>query len=552
MSAEAFKPANNDQIVTDCKELEALFPSSKEKLPHVPSYKGNQYLVNGEVKTFTKSTTKIATAIYAGAERVVISEFARCDKDVALEALKAAQDAWGRGLGAWPRATIQERVKAMHGFLLDYKAAKEQMVELLMWDICKSRKDAEDEIDRTIDFIKQTIDEAIKLYNSETKFEVSAGVAAQIRHMPVGVVLASGPFNYPMNECYTTFIPALTAGNTVIVRIPRNGASPHFPTLELFEKHFPPGVINILSGSGREIMTPLMESGGIDYLAFIGRSTSASALIKTHPEPHRLHVLAQMDSKDCAILLEDADVALAAKHCASGAFSFNGQRCTAMKLVWVHRSIAAEFVPKFAAEVDAMKIGMPWEDGVKITPLCEDGKPDGIRDFVEDALKHGAHILNKNGGRFARSLASPTVVGPVTKEMKLWSEEQFGPVSPVAVFDDVEEPLEWVASSKYGLQSAVFGYDPRKLARVVDALAMHEGRVNINSPDKRGPDVFPFTGKKNSALGMTNAKEALKLFAIPTIVATQVQDERSLAAVEGLIRGGESTFFNNKFVFPPS
>jgi glyceraldehyde-3-phosphate dehydrogenase (NADP+) len=106
--------------------------------------------VNGEIKTFTKSSDKIETAIYAGSERVVISEFARCDKEVALEALEAAQKAWGKGLGQWPSMKIQDRVKAMHGFLEDYKAAKGEMAELLMWDICKSKKDAEDEIDRTI------------------------------------------------------------------------------------------------------------------------------------------------------------------------------------------------------------------------------------------------------------------------------------------------------------------------------------------------------------------------------------------------------------------
>jgi glyceraldehyde-3-phosphate dehydrogenase (NADP+) len=102
------------------------------------------------------------------------------------------------------------------------------------------------------------------------------------------------------------------------------------------------------------------------------------------------------------------------------------------------------------------------------------------------ATQHGAHILNKSGGRFAKSLASPTIVGPITKDMKLWSEEQFGPVSPIALYKDINEPLDWVVHSQYGLQSAVFGYDPEKLAKVVDALAMHEGRVNINSPDKRG------------------------------------------------------------------
>ncbi|KAH9832237.1 aldehyde dehydrogenase [Rhodofomes roseus] len=547
----AFKPANNDHILTDDKELRALFPKSRSTIKP-PSFKGCQYLVHGEIKTFTKATEPIATAIYAGDERVVISEFARCDKEVALEALEAAQAAWDKGRGKWPNSTIQERVRAMHGFLQDYKAAREEMAELLMWDICKSKKDATDEIDRTIDFIEDTISEAVRLYNSQTNFEVSSGVAAQIRHMPVGVVLASGPFNYPMNECYTTFIPALMAGNTVILRIPRNGASPHFPTLRMFQKHFPPGAINVLSGSGREIMTPLMQSGGIDYLAFIGRSSSASALIKAHPEPHRLHSLLQMDSKDCAILLEDADVELAAKQCASGAFSFNGQRCTAIKLIWVPEKRVADFVPKFVQAVDALKIGMPWDADAKITPLCEDEKPNGLKDLIEDALKHGAHILNKNGARFAKSLASPTVVGPVTKDMKLYLEEQFGPIAPIAVYKDINEPLSWIAENKYGLQSAVFGYEPTALARVVDALAMAEGRVNINSPDKRGPDVLPFTGKKNSALGMTNAKEALKLFAIPTIVATTLGDERNLSAVEGLVRSGKSNFFNQDFVFPPS
>jgi glyceraldehyde-3-phosphate dehydrogenase (NADP+) len=107
-------------------------------------------VLNGEIKTFTKKSEPIATAIYAGGERVVISEFGMCDKDVALEALAAAQGAWGKGLGKWPTMSIQDRVKAMHGFLQDYKAGKQQMAELLMWDICKSAKDANDEIDRTI------------------------------------------------------------------------------------------------------------------------------------------------------------------------------------------------------------------------------------------------------------------------------------------------------------------------------------------------------------------------------------------------------------------
>lgn len=386
------------------------------------------------------------------------------------------------------------------------------------------------------------------------RFETTAGVAAQIRRLPIGcvhpsvsvsypptnslilpsVVLASGPFNYPLNECYTTFIPALIVGNAVILRIPRNGAAPHFPTFPLFQKHFPPGAINILSGSGREIMTPLMSDGRIDFLAFIGKSSSANALVKYHPGAHRLHLTLQMDAKDTAIVLKDADVDYAASQCVTGAFSFNGQRCTAVKFVWVHEAIAPRFVAKVCALVDALKVGMPWDAGVQITPLCEAEKPAALQAWIADALKHGAHILNARGGHFGASLATPTVLGPVNKDMLLWTEEQFGPIMPIASFASLDEPLNWLAENHFGLQSCVFGYNPQELAQVVDTMAYQVGRVNINTPDKRGPDVLPFGGKKDSGMGVTNAREAVKGFTVETVIATMVNDPRNVPALQGL------------------
>ncbi len=348
------------------------------------------------------------------------------------------------------------------------------------------------------------------------------------------IVLASGPFNYPLNECYTTFIPALIVGNAVILRIPRNGAAPHFPTFPLFKKHFPPGAINILSGSGREIMTPLMQDGRIDFLAFIGKSSSANALVKYHPGAHRLHLTLQMDAKDCAIVLKDADIEYAASQCVTGAFSFNGQRCTAVKMVWVHANIAQKFVQRICQLVDDLKVGMPWDEGVQITPVCESDKPAALREWIDDALKHGAHILNAQGARFGKSLATPTVLGPITKDMKLWTEEQFGPIMPIASFADLSEPLEWLAENHFGLQSCVFGYDPRELSQVVDTMAYQVGRVNINTPDKRGPDVLPFGGKKDSGMGVTNAREAVKGFTVETVVATMVSDPRNVPALQAM------------------
>ncbi|KAI0071926.1 aldehyde dehydrogenase [Panus rudis PR-1116 ss-1] len=534
----AFKPANNDKITLDDPELLSLFPKSASEVKP-PSLNGNVYLLDGQILKFTDKTDAVVSVITPqDGTRFRISEFARCNEEIAMKALNAAHKAWSNGRGEWPSMSMQERAKRMSAFLEDFKKIKDQLAELLMWDICKSKKDATDEVERTIDYIQDTITHALDLDKSESQFTIQSGVAAQVKRLPIGVVLASGPFNYPLNECYTTFIPALITGNTVILRIPRNGATPHFPTLPLFQKHFPPGSINILSGSGREIMTPLMKDGRIDFLAFIGQSTSANAIIKNHPAVHRLHTILQMDAKDCAVVLKDADIDHAATQVVSGGFSFNGQRCTAIKMVWVHESIANQFAQKVVEKVDQLKMGMPWEEGVKITPICQSEKPGELKEYIEDALKKGAHILNKNGSRFSKTLVGPTVIGPITPDMQLWEKEQFGPILPITTFSSLTSspgPLEWINQSHFGLQSAVFGYDAKEVAQVLDTLAYQVGRVNLNAPDKRGPDVLPFGGKKDSGMGVTNAKEAVKGFTIESIVATSADDKRNLDVVKSLV-----------------
>jgi len=246
------------------------------------------------------------------------------------------------------------------------------------------------------------------------------------------------------------------------------------------------------------------------------------------------------EAKDAAILLPDADLDLAVDSCASGMTSFNGQRCTAIKMIWVHQSQAEEFLKRLAEKIDALKLGMPWDESVKITPLCEDSKPAYVKELIVDALNKGAHIVNK-GGKCYKTLCTLSILAPVNKHMKIWDEEQFGPVTPVAVYTDIQEPIDYISRSEYGLQSAVFGYSEELLGRVVDALSYHVGRININAPDQRGPDVFPFTGRGNSALGILNATEGLKFFSVPTMVAAKSDDERSVKALKALNDGHHSS-----------
>lgn len=140
-------------------------------------------------------------------------------------------------------------------------------------------------------------------------------------------------------------------------------------------------------------------------------------LMKAHPAPHRLRSVLGMEAKNPGIILKDADLDLAVNECLLGSLSFNGQRCTAIKIIFVHESIADKFVEKFSAEVDKLKLGVPWDKDTKITPLPEEGKPAYLKGLIDDAIAKGAKVVNKQGGVFDRTLATPTVLYNVTPEM---------------------------------------------------------------------------------------------------------------------------------------
>ena len=168
-----------------------------------------------------------------------------------------------------------------------------------------------------------------------------------------------------------------------------------------------------------------MLTGKIDVLALIGNSKSANALQDQHPKSNRLRLVLGLEAKNPAIILPDADLDLTIDECIAGTTSYNGQRCTALKVIYVHEDIKDEFNKRFAAKVDALKFGNPWEKGVTLTPLPEPGKPDYIQALIDDALDKGARILNKKGGQRFDNFIWPAVLYPVTKDMRVYQEEQF-------------------------------------------------------------------------------------------------------------------------------
>jgi glyceraldehyde-3-phosphate dehydrogenase (NADP+) len=465
----------------------------------------------------------------------------------AMQALDAACRAYDHGRGAWPTMSVEQRIAHVQAFVMRMQACRGEVVRRLMWEIGKTLPDAEKEFDRTVEYIADTVDALKDLDRAASRLQIEQGVLAQIRRAPLGVVLCMGPYNYPLNETFTTLIPALIMGNAVIFKPPKLGVLLHQPLLQAFCDAFPRGVVNTVYGDGAEVVGPLMQSGRIDVLAFIGSSRVADLLRRQHPRPHRLRCVLGLEAKNPAIVLPDADIDLAVRECVLGALSFNGQRCTALKILFVHARIADAFVAQLAAAVDALVAGLPWEPGVQITPLPEPGKTSSLVQLIDDARSRGAVVVNAGGGGVHGSFMAPAVVDRVGPGMRLYTEEQFGPIVPVVRFDDIDEPLSYVVASDYGQQISVFGEDPDTLAALIDTLVNQVCRVNINSQCQRGPDRFPFTGRKDSAEGTLSVSDALRAFTIRTLVAAKASDDNR-QIVRAILRKRSSRFLSTDFL----
>jgi glyceraldehyde-3-phosphate dehydrogenase (NADP+) len=191
---------------------------------------------------------------------------------------------------------------------------------------------------------------------------------------------------------------------------------------------------------------------------------------------------------------------------------------------------------------------MPWVEGVALTPLPEPDKPRYLKECLDDAIAKGAKIMNENGGATNESFVYPAVVYPVNSDMKLYTEEQFGPVVPVVPFDDLEETIEYLIASTHGQQVSIFSNDEQEIAALIDPLVNQVSRVNINCQCQRGPDVFPFTGRKDSAEGTLSVVDALRAFSIRSLVATKLNDNNKHLLNE-IIDSHSSNFFKYKVPF---
>jgi len=535
--------------------LSNLFPEESAIPTSVtlPGYmEQREYLIDGKMVTWQGDMSPVASPVFVRtgnkSEQKIIGSTPLLTSKEALQALDAAVRAYDQGHGTWPTMSVAERIQHVELFLSKMRSKRQEVVNLLMWEIGKTLKDSEKEFDRTCDYIVDTINSLKQLDRNSSGFVHEQGIMAQIRRVPLGVALCMGPYNYPLNETFSTLFPALIMGNTVVFKPAKYGVLLIRPLLEAFQECFPAGVINIIYGRGRETVGSLMETGKVDVFAFIGTNKGANELKKLHPKPHRLKAILGLDAKNPAIVLKDADIDNAVSECVLGSLSFNGQRCTALKILFVHNSVVNEFIEKLSAEIAKLKGGMPWEAGVSLTPLPEPGKTNYLTGLVEDAKQHGARIMNEHGGETENTFFYPAVLFPVNNKMKIYYEEQFGPVVPIVAFENESEAIDYVVNSNFGQQLSIFGKDSKTIGRLIDLFSSQVGRINLNTQCQRGPDVFPFNGRKDSAEGTLSVADALRVFSIRTLVATKGSDSNK-KIIGDIIRNRESTFLSTDYIF---
>ena len=421
--------------------------------------------------------------------------------DFIIKGAKEAQKEWGK-------ITLNERAEILYKAADLFVEYSEEIAEIMIREIAKDRKSSISEVVRTADFIRFTADTAKNMSGESIPGDTFPGYKRNkisvVNRVPLGVVLAISPFNYPVNLAASKIAPAIIAGNSVVLKPATQGSLCGIYLARIFEAAgVPKGVINTITGRGSEIGDYITTHKGIDFINFTGSSAVGERISKITT---MVPLLMELGGKDAAIILKDADLELAASNIIAGAYSYSGQRCTAVKRVLVEEEIADALVEKLKEKVAKLKVVNPLEEQGDVVPLINTKSADFVCELMEDAKEKGAELLF--GGKREGNVIYPTLFDKVTEDMRLAWEEPFGPVLPIMRVKDRDEAIRISNESEYGLQGAVFTENIDNAFYVADKLEV--GTVQINNKTERGPDHFPFLGVKSSGIGTQGIRYSIE------------------------------------------
>ena len=469
-------------------------------------------LVNGE---WIISNTGNTISLFSPADNCHIGNIQSLSKEEVNNIIAISKKAQK----SWADTPVSDRAAILHNAARLLEENVSELSRILQIEIAKDKTSSEAEIKRTADFIRFTADEGRHMEGETVLSDNFPGFKRDrislVNRVPVGVVLAISPFNYPINLSASKIAPALMAGNSVILKPPTQGSISALYLVEIFNlAGIPKGVLNTVTGKGSELGDYLVTHEDINFINFTGSTEVGKHIAKI---AGMVPMLMELGGKDAAIVLSDADLNDAAKQIAAGAYSYSGQRCTAIKRVLALEDIADLLIDKLKSQIENLKVGAP-EEGTIITPLINNEAADFVQELIDDALNKGAKLIT--GNKREKNLFYPTLFDYVTADMRLAWEEPFGPVLPVIRVKDIDEAVKIANLSQYGLQSSVFTKNIKDAFYVANKLEV--GTVHINNKTERGPDHFPFLGVKSSGMGTQGIRYSIEAMSRPKVTILNI------------------------------
>ncbi|QAS51788.1 aldehyde dehydrogenase family protein [Halobacillus litoralis] len=418
--------------------------------------------------------------------------------DIAIEA--AAEAYKERQMPPYQRFEILKRVSE----LLQEK--KEDLAENITLEAGKPLKQALTEIDRATQTFELAAEEAKRIHGEGVPVEAAPGsenrMAFTIK-VPIGVVGAISPFNFPVNLVAHKIAPAIAAGNAVVLKPASKTPISALKLAELFgEAGLPKGFLNVVVGSGSTVGNQMMEDARINLYTFTG---SAEVGLKLKQNTGLNKLILELGNNSPVIIDKEADLDTAAKNVAAKSYAFAGQICISVQRIYVHEEVQEEFQQKFINAIQSLNVGDPNESNTDVGPMISEDEAKRAEEWVEGAKNEGAHILY--GGERDGALLQPTVLTEVNHEMKVVCEEVFAPVVSILPFSDLKSCIQDVNSSPYGLQGGIFTQNIDTAFYAAENVEV--GGLMVNDSSQYRVDLMPYGGVKNSGWGKEGPKYAI-------------------------------------------
>ena len=409
--------------------------------------------------------------------------------EAASAAVRAAAEAMGAGLPAYRRADILDGVAALT------QARREELARLLSAEVGKPVTQARIEIDRATQTIKFSAAEARSLSGDVIAMDAHpAGVdrVGWTMRVPIGVIAAITPFNFPFNLAAHKVGPAIAAGCGVVVKPPRSAPLTAVALAELFyEAGLPREWLSVVVGPSAEIGDALVADPRVAMITFTGSSQVGWGIAARAP---RKHVALELGNSTPVIVAPDADLDRAAATLAGSAFGFAGQSCISVQRLILHRSVERAFTERLLAATRAKRVGDPADETTDVGPLIDAAARERVLEWVDEAASKGATV--ETGGRADGSCVEPTVLSAVSTDQRVWSDEVFGPVVSTIPYDDLDDAIALANGTEYGLQAGIYTSDIGSAMKAARLLRF--GGVTINETPTFRVDQMPYGGTKES------------------------------------------------------